>query len=192
MKHADFDKLFKDTIAEMEQLLRIKGGEYAGDIDRLANFKRNAERLQVHPLTIWAVYFYKHIDAINQFVQDIQAGKTRQRSESIFGRFDDALNYLMLGKALVMDCQETPVTLKEFILEERPNGFYMSKKDPTKGEWEPCTYSFIRHGDYLSCKFAHEAAKLATEGYTYFMNKSGDIVEFWMMDAFSYTFRKLP
>ena len=42
MKHADFTTLVHDTHSRTIELLIVKGGEYAGDDDRLSNFKRGA------------------------------------------------------------------------------------------------------------------------------------------------------
>ena len=103
MKHEEFDKIVEETFETLRRLLVEKGGEYAGDKDRLANFKRNAERLGLLPETVWAVYFAKHIDAIFQYTSDLQNGVNRTRSEPISGRVDDALNYLLLFKGLLAE-----------------------------------------------------------------------------------------
>lgn len=99
--HEKYAKLVEETVGKIKELSSLKGGEYAGDTDRLANFRRNAERLGLSMEAIWAVYCNKHIDAINQFCADIQAGKTRKRMESISGRADDVIVYMILFKAMV-------------------------------------------------------------------------------------------
>lgn len=96
-----FEHLVDETIAKMKDLAKLKGGEYAGDGDRLANFRRNAANLELTPEQVWSVYAGKHWDAINQYVKDISKGVVRQRMESIGGRADDLIVYLLLFKAMV-------------------------------------------------------------------------------------------
>lgn len=106
MKHSDFQAIVDSTFKTLLDLLEAKGGEYAGDQDRLANFKRNAERLGMLPEQIWAVYFAKHIDAIFQYIMDQGNGTERRRTESLEGRVDDAINYLLLFKGILAERAE--------------------------------------------------------------------------------------
>lgn len=99
------EQIFEPTVEKMRELGRVKGGEYSGDADRLANFKRNAEALGLDPLQVWAVYAAKHWDSLMTFLKDLQTGTLRPRSESIEGRADDLLVYLMLFKGLIHDRQ---------------------------------------------------------------------------------------
>lgn len=101
--HADFQILLDETIAEIKRLSTVKGGEYAGDTDRLANFRRNGERLNLPMEAIWGIYISKHWDAIMQYTQDYIHGKERSRAESMEGRFDDLIVYAILGKAILRE-----------------------------------------------------------------------------------------
>ena len=103
MQQADFDKVVEETIENIRQLLIVKGGEYAGSSDRLANFKRGAELTGATPLQVLFVYLSKHYDAVATFVRDDAAHTLRPRSEPIDGRLDDIINYCMLAKALIRD-----------------------------------------------------------------------------------------
>lgn len=93
-----------------------KGPEYAGsgaqyldeNSDVLANFKRNAGRTGADVLTVWAVYFGKHLDSIETFIREWAAAETDEerqalvsRGEGIISRFDDARNYLDLGECIL-------------------------------------------------------------------------------------------
>jgi hypothetical protein len=98
-----YDKLVTQTWETITELGKKKGGEYAGDHDRLENFKRNGERLGLPMEVIWAVYASKHYDAITQYCADVLAGKTRTRMESLAGRADDLIVYLMLFKAILQE-----------------------------------------------------------------------------------------
>lgn len=105
--HARYAELVKDTVAAMEKLAHEKGGEYAGDEDRLANFRRNADAAGCSMELVWRIYAGKHWDAISQYVKDIVEGKTRPRSESISGRLDDLIVYAVLMKAIVEEREGT-------------------------------------------------------------------------------------
>lgn len=106
--HSRYDALVEETVANLKRLGQLKGGEYAGDNDRLANFRRNAEAIGVPMETIWAVYAAKHWDAVMQYVKDLQTGKTRARLEPLAGRLDDIIVYCTLFKAMLEE-RETPV-----------------------------------------------------------------------------------
>jgi hypothetical protein len=98
-----YDALVQETIEQVQQLSSLKGGEYGGDSDRLANFRRNAERLSVNMETVWGVYAAKHWDAIQQYITDKNADKVRKRLESLAGRADDLIVYLILFKAILAE-----------------------------------------------------------------------------------------
>lgn len=99
--HARYSELVAETFDTITELGIKKGGEYAGDGDRLANFRRNATQAGTEMELIWRVYAAKHWDAIMQYERDLREGKTRERMESISGRADDLIVYLILFKAMV-------------------------------------------------------------------------------------------
>lgn len=99
--HSRWDALLDAAVAQIKSLSSLKGGEYAGDSDRLANFRRNAAALGLPMETVWAVYSAKHWDAVMQYIKDLNEGKTRERLEPISGRVDDLLVYLLLFKAIL-------------------------------------------------------------------------------------------
>lgn len=99
--HERFAKLIANTYDQLVKLSELKGGEYAGDDDRLANFRRNALALGLPMESIWAVYCAKHWDAVMQYIQDKNSGKTRTRMEPIAGRVDDIIVYMILFKAML-------------------------------------------------------------------------------------------
>jgi hypothetical protein len=100
MNAAEFQDFRARFDSECAEVLHVKGNDYSSGQDRLANFKRLAERLGLDPIQIWAVYFVKHVDAILEFAK---AGDVS--SEPIRGRFGDARNYLDLGLALIEEKQ---------------------------------------------------------------------------------------
>lgn len=108
--HDEYDALRSKTFVEIEKLGRLKGAEYAGDVDCLANFRRNGEALGLPMEVIWHTYAAKHFDAITQSIKDQLQGKTRQRLESLEGRADDLIVYLILFKAMLAERNRQPET----------------------------------------------------------------------------------
>lgn len=99
----EFNLLVQETYTDSAKLLLVKGGEYAGTTDRLANFKRGASLTGCTPLQCLFIYMSKHYDAIATFVRDEAQGLSRERSEPIEGRLDDLINYAILAKALIQE-----------------------------------------------------------------------------------------
>lgn len=83
------------------KILDAKGADYTGgqaSEDGNANFKEVARRLSGAPMnemTVWAVYFLKHVMAIETFVK-----VGRVESEGMEGRFDDLANYANIGRTI--------------------------------------------------------------------------------------------
>lgn len=105
---AELDAIFDETVAAMRSLATVKGQEYAGDVDRLENFRRNGEHLCLPMETIWRVYAGKHWDALTTYIKDLIAGHARERSEPIDGRIDDLMVYLLLLKLMVRERGSQP------------------------------------------------------------------------------------
>lgn len=119
-----YDRIVEETVDSIKKLSQLKGGEYAGDKDRLANFRRNAEALGLSMETVWAVYAAKHWDAIMQFVKDIAKKTARVRTEPIEGRVDDLIVYLLLFKAILLeDRNSTPKFDIEKVNSKDPFGY---------------------------------------------------------------------
>lgn len=96
--HQRYTEVFNETFAKVAELSKLKGGEYAGDNDRLANFRRNGVALGLPLEAVWAVYAAKHWDAILQSVNDTIACRNRERMEPLEGRVNDLITYLVLFK----------------------------------------------------------------------------------------------
>ena len=96
-------EIIEETIEQIRTLSELKGSEYSGDDDRLANFRRNAKNLDLTMEDVWAVYCAKHYDAVMTYIKDLRTGKKRERLESISGRLDDIIVYSILMKAMVRE-----------------------------------------------------------------------------------------
>lgn len=103
MTPSDFKRLFDTTVTQLEMLTVVKGGEYAADNDRLANFREASRRTGLSPAEVLLVYLDKHYSAICNSIKDARNGVARARSEPIEGRVHDMINYLILYKALLAE-----------------------------------------------------------------------------------------
>lgn len=112
--HARYSAILDETFTKIRDLSETKGAEYAGDIDRLANFRRNGERLGLPMESVWAVYATKHWDAIMQYVMDLNTGKARKRSEPLAGRVDDMITYLILFKLMLEESAGPTLSDEEY------------------------------------------------------------------------------
>lgn len=87
------------------KVLRRKGKDYAGNDDSLANFKRNAQRLGLSKYQIWAVYWNKHVDSINNAIKS-NPTTPQVESEPIESRVVDLINYEIILQALLIEDEE--------------------------------------------------------------------------------------
>lgn len=101
--HKEYNELVNDTVDQIHKLSTLKGGEYAGDDDRLANFRRNAQRIGLNMESVWHTYCAKHWDAIEQYIKDLNGATTRPRLETLASRADDIIVYMILFKAILRE-----------------------------------------------------------------------------------------
>lgn len=80
-------------------------GYTQGHEDVLHNFKFVAEQMGVTPMQVWGVYFLKHVMALSAYAKDPRIAQ----AEGLAGRFADALNYLFLGYALMVELERASV-----------------------------------------------------------------------------------
>lgn len=78
-------------LAECREIRELKGADYSGDRDPLANFTSGAATFGVPPRVVLGIYLSKHLAAVNAYVKDGHV-----QSEPIRGRIVDAINYLLL------------------------------------------------------------------------------------------------
>lgn len=93
------DEFFALRFVECMEIMRRKNADYSqGEQkqDRIAAFKRIARDIDVPVRKAWAVFAQKHWGAIMRYVKDGFV-----ESESIHGRINDMINYLVLFGAIV-------------------------------------------------------------------------------------------
>jgi len=103
----DANKLTDEILAECKNVLKTKGADYAGDNDVHENFKRNATRLGLTKYQVWALYFNKHVDAINNSIKRNPVAP-QVESEPLSGRVVDAINYLIRLHSMLEEDKPTP------------------------------------------------------------------------------------
>lgn len=97
MTFEDFDKFTEEILTEVRKMRDTKGKEYARTKDRFDNFNRLGVTLNLPRYKVWQVYFYKHIDSINSYVDN----GTEFSEEKIRGRIVDAVTYLLLLAGMI-------------------------------------------------------------------------------------------
>ena len=97
MTFEEFNTFTETILSEVRNMRDSKGKEYAGNKDRFDNFNRLALRLNLPRNKVWQVYFTKHLDSIESFIDN---GRTFS-SESIRGRIVDAITYLTLLAGMI-------------------------------------------------------------------------------------------
>lgn len=97
---------FKDRVEDLTESAAETRAEknpaYSGDNDYHENFKTAAEFLDVRPVTVAAIYYWKHVSAILSYAKD----KDIEQAESLESRFVDALNYTFIMYSLYKEEQE--------------------------------------------------------------------------------------
>lgn len=95
----DIDEMLIDCISTLES----KGAEYTiGSKDRLHNFRTVGSFTGVGMMTVWGVYFYKHVSSIFSFIKNNGEVKS---NEPISGRIMDCIVYLLLFYKIVKEIE---------------------------------------------------------------------------------------
>jgi len=111
MKKSDFGTMLDEVHMKLKAMTRTKGEEYTGSNsdDQLANFHRDAALLGVEPEVVIMIFLNKHWNSVSEYVRNKQNKTPRELSEPIIGRVDDAILYLILLRAMIMDNEHSQV-----------------------------------------------------------------------------------
>lgn len=102
MNQKEFIETKKYILEKALDIMNAKQPEYTNkSIDVLHNFKTTAESIGITPMEVWAVFFNKHIQAILSHAGD----PYMHQAEPIDSRYADAINYLFLGFAMLVEDQ---------------------------------------------------------------------------------------
>lgn len=102
MTNSKFDIVAKDQLKNCKNILTLKSGTYAPMSDRLLCFKKAAAMMQSTPkLALWGMLI-KHLVSISDMITSDKEFDIDIWNEKI----TDAMNYLILLKALVIEEKE--------------------------------------------------------------------------------------
>lgn len=103
MTGKEFDELLNLRLLKIKDVLSSKGAEYSIDKDRLHNFKRAAAIRGCTPAQALEGMWVKHLVSVQDLIRENAAGNhavvLRLRDEKI----GDAINYLILLEAILLD-----------------------------------------------------------------------------------------
>ena len=114
------ERFEKECLALIEDatknIMKKKGREYAGNEDRLANFKRGSANTGVNSETVLFIYMQKHFDSLTTFIKDLEKQKSYGAvagalSEPIQERIKDMINYLLLLNGLLVERREAELAV---------------------------------------------------------------------------------
>ena len=102
MTQKEFIETRQYILDKAQDIMDAKQPEYTNkSIDVLNNFKQTAKSLNTTPFIVWGTFFNKHIQAILSHAGD----PNMHQAEPIDSRYADALNYLFLGFAMLVEDQ---------------------------------------------------------------------------------------
>ena len=112
MTKKEFIETRQFILDKAQDIMDAKQPEYTNkSIDVLNNFKQTAKSLNTTPFIVWGTFFNKHIQAILSHAGD----PSMRQAEPIDSRYADALNYLFLGFAMIVENN------KKLLLDIDPN-----------------------------------------------------------------------
>lgn len=120
MNNEDFRVRIDELAKRLHHLTQSKGAEYThGKDNRFDNFERQAAALGLTREQVLFVFLTKHMDSITTYIADRARGTARDYSESMTGRVDDAILYLLLLRCMI-EMNERPQTIElPFMAEPR-------------------------------------------------------------------------
>ena len=101
MTNEEFTIEVENSFNRSKKTLIKKAKEYAGEVDRLDNFKRAGQALNITPTEALMGMVMKHIIAISNMVKDPEEYTMSQWHE----RTGDIKNYMVLLEALLIDLE---------------------------------------------------------------------------------------
>lgn len=95
--------------ARCDDVLKVKGNDYSGNVDRYKEFKDTAERTGLTKYQVLAVYLNKHINSIFMAIRN-NPYKPNLRAEHISEKIIDAHNYLYFLSAILESEEDEEAT----------------------------------------------------------------------------------
>jgi hypothetical protein len=105
MKNELYESIKKQRFEARTRMAQGKAKEYAKDEDRLYNFKKVGQLLDLEPITVAGVLWCKHVFSVLTYIKKNQRKQEHQLSEPIEGRIQDAQEYLDIIAALITEAE---------------------------------------------------------------------------------------
>ena len=102
MEQSEFNKLVKETLAEIEQTLITKGSEYVRNSNVFHNFDAGSQRKGIIREKVLDGFLLKHEISIDDMVNDIEENKL-PKIEKVNEKFGDLLVYNIIKKISIID-----------------------------------------------------------------------------------------
>jgi len=102
MDNTDFNMIVDRRLVECRKILSRKAEEYAGDVDRLENFKRAGRLQRVEPETALLGMWAKHLVSVIMMMEDVEL-EIIPSQEYVDEKIGDLINYAILLEALLTE-----------------------------------------------------------------------------------------
>lgn len=102
MTAAEFDDILEERIGKTRAVLASKAVGYASAADRLHNFKRSAAFTGETAAQVCVGFMTKHLTSLLDIVDAAAAG-ARVNQETLDEKIGDAVNYLVLLEAILLE-----------------------------------------------------------------------------------------
>lgn len=101
-KNEYFEKVINDTLAEVKELLIVKGKEYRRNDNVYHNFDQGAKIKGITPEKVLDGFLLKHEVSIADMTDDLDKG-TLPTKEKVEEKFNDNIIYLLIKKAMILN-----------------------------------------------------------------------------------------
>lgn len=102
MNREEFDVFIQANLEQIEKKLVVKGKEYDRDDNPFHNFDKGAKKAGIIRERVIEAYSLKHEVSIDDMIDDIEKG-TLPSYDTVDEKFGDAINYLLLKKASIVE-----------------------------------------------------------------------------------------
>jgi len=102
MDRSRFDEIVDATLEQVTEVLTVKSAEYSRNDDPLHNFNVGARKTGILREKVISGMALKHEISIDDIIDDIENGQL-PTYEMLNEKFGDAINYLILKKASIID-----------------------------------------------------------------------------------------
>ena len=102
MNNNQFTEVVLGLLDECKELLVKKGEDYSTDADRLDSFKSAEQFTSLTQWQCWEALFFKHVQSLRSYMK---SGR-KPLNEDIHHRIRDAINYLILLEAMLVEEQD--------------------------------------------------------------------------------------